>query len=245
MKKKKLAVIAVIVCLVSIISVGSLAWFSDSKTITNKFKFASSGDPSNPDADFAITLYEYQDDKVTITTEGRTYADVAPGAVLYKCPSIKNTGKYDEYVKVSITVSDYEVWKELYDATTAEDVSAALRDADTGMFRDINAKLAYDSCEAADGKLTMVFYYDGILKPFVNDQQTPAVVIFSDACIPAALTQTDVEKFAQIDDTLGFSIEVAADAVQSDNILADSEIGTATNLATAAFAKTAFAKISN
>ena len=42
MTKKKVFVTALAICLVAILSMGSLAWFNASDTITNKFKIADS-----------------------------------------------------------------------------------------------------------------------------------------------------------------------------------------------------------
>ena len=52
--KKKVFVVAVAVCLIAILSLSSLAWFSDADEVTNKFMVATSDDPTDPDDIFFV-----------------------------------------------------------------------------------------------------------------------------------------------------------------------------------------------
>ena len=47
--KKKVFVVAVAVCLIAILSMSSLAWFSDADEVTNQFMVSTSGDEDDPD----------------------------------------------------------------------------------------------------------------------------------------------------------------------------------------------------
>ena len=57
--KKKVFVVALAICLVAIISMGSLAWFTASDSVDNTFKIADSNDDANDV--FSIDLYEKKD----------------------------------------------------------------------------------------------------------------------------------------------------------------------------------------
>ena len=60
MTKKKVFVTALAVCLVAILSMGSLAWFSAQDSVTNNFHIADSAD-NNPDDIFSVDVYEKYD----------------------------------------------------------------------------------------------------------------------------------------------------------------------------------------
>ena len=51
--KKKVVSIALVVCLIAILSAGTLAWFSDDDAVTNKFFIADSEDDT-PDALYMV-----------------------------------------------------------------------------------------------------------------------------------------------------------------------------------------------
>ena len=74
MTKKKLFVAAVAVSLIAILSLGTLAWFTDSKSVTYNFYVATS-DADEADEVFSVALTE---------TEAGPYNDVLPGDTLAK-----------------------------------------------------------------------------------------------------------------------------------------------------------------
>ena len=55
--KKKVFVAALAVCLVAILSMGSLAWFSAQDEVDNKFMIATSED-LDPDDIFSVNVWE-------------------------------------------------------------------------------------------------------------------------------------------------------------------------------------------
>ena len=121
MKKRTFAV-AMIICLVAIIGFGSLAYFQASKNLTNYFAVAGVADPTDPDATidpddlFSIRLDEKNLDIMTGTArteEGNVYKDILPGDKLEKDPTVTNTGKYDAWVRVKVTVTDAADWMEV------------------------------------------------------------------------------------------------------------------------------------
>ena len=170
--KKKVFVVALAISLVAIISMGSLAWFTASDSVDNTFKIADSNDNANDV--FSIDLYEKKDtdgDGVgdTRTDYGIVYGDnneVIPGADLCKEAYVENTGKYDQYVRIKVTLSDVTEWKtvlgitsltEFVDLTAFFDVA---NDFDTTWYRN-DAETVYN---ATEDTLTYVYYYNDVLE---------------------------------------------------------------------------------
>ena len=123
MTKKKVFVVALAVCLIAILSFGTLAWFTDSDSVNNKFMTATS---TNQDADkvFNVDIFETvknDEDGSIEKVIGKdavggdyTYEGVLPGDKLVKAPVVKNTGIYDQYVRVTVTVSDATAWETIF-----------------------------------------------------------------------------------------------------------------------------------
>ena len=85
MTKKKVFVTALAGCLVAILSMGSLAWFSAQDSVTNNFYVADSED-NNPDDIFSVDVYEKYDSDGDGNPEeyqkGITYDDILSGSTL-------------------------------------------------------------------------------------------------------------------------------------------------------------------
>ena len=60
MSKKKLLSLAVVAIMIAILSFGTLAWFTDSDSVTNDFGVAGGGN-NNPDEIFSIDVMEQVD----------------------------------------------------------------------------------------------------------------------------------------------------------------------------------------
>lgn len=119
MNKKKLLSLALVVCMIAILSFSTLAWFNDTDSVTNEFYVADSDDES-PDDIFSVDVYEEVEDKdgdgePDHEDAGLTFEDVVPGDVLAKAPVVENTGKYDQWVKLTITFSSTKAWNALVD----------------------------------------------------------------------------------------------------------------------------------
>ena len=215
--KEKVFVAALAISLVAIISMGSLAWFSASDSVENTFKIASSDD--NADEVFSIDLYEMKDtdgDGVgeTKTNYGIVYGDnneVVPGADLSKEAYVENTGMYDQYVRIKVTLSDVTAWKtvlgissltESVDLTAFFDVA---NDFDTTWHRN-DAETVYD---AAADTLTYVYYYNGVL-----EADAAAVSFINGVSIPEDMTREDVVAMEG-----SFKLSFVAEAIQSTNML--------------------------
>ena len=77
--KKKVLVAALAICLVAIISSGSLAWFNATDSVTNTFKVATDDNVTDPA--FSVKVSE-TDLSGGETVDGVTYYAVLPGDVI-------------------------------------------------------------------------------------------------------------------------------------------------------------------
>lgn len=125
--KKKVFVSALAVCIVAILSMGSLAWFTDSDDATNKFYVADS--TQIPDKIFSIDLMEgvdtdgdgkkdasvaYNGDKKNV---GWNYNNIKPGDKLVKEPWIKNTGSYEQWFALRLLLIMGQIGRQLPTST--------------------------------------------------------------------------------------------------------------------------------
>ena len=204
--KKKVFVSALAICLIAIISMGTLAWFSDSDSVTNNFYVADSDDDT-ADKIFSVDVWENTPDGDE-DQDGFEYDDILPGDVLKKEPHVENTGHYDQYIRVIVTISDAQTWINALGA----DFNAA------NLFVGFDATM-WDAAhtwnnvsEATDitalTEIVYVLYYNDVLES--GDDFT----VFTDVKIPESLTQDQAATFGAD----GFSINVKAQAVQTDNV---------------------------
>lgn len=209
LSKKKVLVVALVVCLIAILSMGTLAWFNYTDDITNKFMVATDTEGT---PDFSLDIWETENDEDDTadedgdgdpikTQEGNTYEDILPGDVLAKDPTVENTGHYDQWVRVLVTFDEYS---KLEAACTRVGISTDLRewlDIDTANWT------ADDAATFIDGDtITYVFYYNDKL---VEDAEA---ALFTEISIPSEFEQEDMA-FVSGD----FTVTVKADAVQADN----------------------------
>lgn len=200
--KKKVFVTALAICLVAIISMGTLAWFSAQDEVTNKFMIADSDDDT-PDEIFSVDVWENTPDGEK-DQDGYEYTDILPGDTLKKEARVENTGYYDQYVRVTVTISDAQAWIEALGA-------------------DFNVADVFDGFVAADwnhiwnnmnGATTIpenfvyVMYYKNIVKP------GDVINVFNNVKIPTSLTREEAVAFGG-----NFDITVKAEAVQTENVV--------------------------
>ena len=204
MGKRKIFIVALAICLVAIISLGTLAWFTDEDQVDNKFYVAGSED-QNPDDVFSIDVWEDDDRDDTNETnadkiqDGIVFDAILPGNDLYKEVNVENTGAYDQYVRAIVTLSDAHLWQELYgEIYVSLDKIADDLSADFATW-----SIVYDT---ESDTLTYVVYYNKILKP------DDVANIFTNVHIPESLTR---EQAAKMQD---FTIKVVAEAVQTENV---------------------------
>lgn len=197
--KKKVFVSALIICLLAIVSMSTLAWFSASDSVKNEFYVADSGDHTDdPDAIFSVAVWEKtpESDK---DTDGYEYKEILPGAKLTKEPHIENTGYYSQYIRAIVTISDANAWLA---AVEGIDMAEVFLGFDESVWTNIS--MEHDT--TAD-TLTYVLYYDGILESGKD------ITLFNQVKIPESLTVAQAAAFAG-----DFSITVKAQAVQTENV---------------------------
>ncbi len=221
--KQKVFVCAIVISLVAILSFGTLAWFSDSDSVTNKFMTATSDD-TDADTVFNVDIYETVPDgddddtdpdivdKGDNVDEGTdpeyTYEGVLPGDKLVKAPVVENTGKYAQYVRVKITVSDASYWVALAerDGFALEDLFV-IDDPDE-FAANWDREIAETEVDGNADTMTYVYYCKKVLNP--NDK----VALFDAVQVPTTLTKEDLVDEIGTD---GFSLKLVAEAVQADN----------------------------
>ena len=206
LSKTKVFALALAVCLIAILSMGSLAWFTDEDAVTNDFFIAGSDDEQNPDKVFSVDVWE---DATSTDTDNETkyehleYPAILPGDDLYKEVNIENTGAYAQYIRATVTVSDASIWQQLHGETYVPLNKIAT---------DLNDKfdtwsIVYNTTEDT---LTYVLYFDGILLP---EATKDIVTLFTNIEIPTAMTRDQAAAMAG-----GFVINVKADAVQTEHV---------------------------
>lgn len=203
LNKKKVFTLALAVCLIAILSMSSLAWFTDDDSVTNDF-FVAGSDDENPDDVFSIDVWEDDDaddpageDKIQ---DGIDYPAILPGDDLYKEVNVENTGAYKQYARVIVTVSDAHIWQELHG-----EVYVPLNKIATDLSSDFQPwSIEYD---AEADTLTYVLYYNYIL------DVDKVVNLFTNVHIPEEMDRDQGAEMAG-----GFNINVVAQAVQTENV---------------------------
>ncbi len=140
-----------------------------------------------------ITLYETDNsgEEAVITEDGLTFENVMPGDVLAKDPSVKvNMGSSDTFIRVKMDVVPAE------DATITEDDLNELAEAVRADVEE-SGNWYYDT-------QSKYFYY----KDIMTADSAPAV-LFDTVTIPTTWGNNTADQ--------SFTIEVKAEAIQSDN----------------------------
>lgn len=201
MTKRKVFVAAVAVCLIAVLSVGTLAWFSDSKEVTNNFYVADSEDEA--DKIFSVKVWEKTPESDE-DTDGYDYTKILPGDVLKKEAHVENTGLYDQYIRVTVTISDAQAWIDALG--TNFDVTNVFVNFDATKWNHIWNNL--NGAATVPENIVYVMYYNDVLTS--GDD----ITVFTDVKIPESLTQAQAAEFGG-----DFSIKVKADAVQTENVV--------------------------
>lgn len=216
MTKKKIFVVALAVCLLAILSMSSLAWFSAKDSVKNRFYVADSPD-NNPEDIFSVAVYEkhdYDNDgDLDEFQSGISYKDVLPGDELEKIAIVKNTGYYDQYIRVIITMSDAANWKAILGNEFGEAAILGLFD---GLDQTMWNHITVETLDASD-EIRIVMYYNGILDGSDAGDETADITVFNNVKIPGAMDQEDAVNFGAD----GFTIDVKAQAVQTENVVPD------------------------
>lgn len=194
MTKKKVLVVALAVCLVAILSAGTLAWFNAQDQVVNYFQVSTDDVTQDPDFKLDLFEHEYNGEELdpNVEVEENTYKDVAPGDELPKDPTVRNDGSYDQWVRVTINLNDYAEW------------AAVLGDGFefNEYFVDFNRDWVLD--ETTKGTDTLVFYLN---KKLAAGEESN---IFKAFAIPG-------EEFTVENMPTQFKMKIVAEAIQADN----------------------------
>ena len=215
LNKKKVLTASLAVSLVAILSFGTIAWFTDEDEVTNKFMIATSED-TDPDDIFSIDVWENTPDGEK-DQDGYEYKDVLPGDVLKKEVNVENTGYYDQYVRVTVTVSDAEAWMA---ALNTKGAIPKLEQIVDGWDPNASPSVWVDTSSKHEGDtIVYTMYYNGIL---LGDEESiydnagvhkDVVTVFTAVKIPSSLTVEQAAAFKT-----NFEIKVKAEAVQTENL---------------------------
>lgn len=216
MTKKKVVVVALAVCLIAILSMGSLAWFNAADDVTNKFMISDSDGNGTPD--FSVSVWEHENDNDNnsdadgdgdnaLTGSGNTYESIAPGDVISKDPTVENTGDYSQWIRVYVTFDNFDV---IETACINQGISSDLR-----TWLNVNYGLSVPAWTPSDNEtvvdrenntVTYVYYYNYEL---AKDQ---TATLFTTVSIPGEFEQQDM-----IYKNGAFNITVKAEALQAEN----------------------------
>lgn len=208
--KKKVFVVALAICLIAILSAGTLAWFNATDDITNNFKVAT--DENDTDPTFKVKVTETGIDGQE-TEIGNTYYDVLPGDVIKKNPKITNAGDYSQWIRVKVTMTKANYWKqfggslkftELFKGSTYDYVSNV--DTATAKWLLVTDTVAPN----AAGEAVWYLYLNRKLAP--KDDGDYGEFVFTEVNIGENFTLDEVLSMGG-----EFGINVKAEAVQSDN----------------------------
>ena len=228
MNKKKLLSLALVVIMIATISFSSLAWFSDRDTVTNNFSIAG-GENSNPDEIFSIDVMEVVDadgdgdydmndatigyDKDPHYTDTFTYEKILPGDMLLKRPQTKNTGSYEQWVRMKVTFDNANYWVALMQKYGYTDMLDMLYmpDGTTKLTKANTWTYAPEETYVENDQVTYVFYYNDVLE--VGE----TAIFFGYVKIPHQFTQQDMAPFTNGD----FRMVVTGETIQVKNLEAD------------------------
>lgn len=193
MNKKKLAVVSLLLCIAAIISMGSLAWFTASDSVTNTLSFVT---------DFSMQVYETDVDGVTkhvVNNDnvGWDYLNLMPNQVIHKDPTVQNMSSSEaQWIKVAVTVDKYSTWKTV--VAEGSDLTSIFKEFDASAW----SLYGTPAVNATNDTIT----YTYILNCALPAGQT--ATLFKSVQIPSAIT---VEQAATLS---GSKIIIDAEALQ-------------------------------
>lgn len=208
MSKKKMLALAIVVIMIAILSFSSLAWFTDADSAKNDFTVAGAGQ-EDPDKIFSVDVKENVDGEEQ-PVDGMEFEDVLPGDKFKKEAYVSNTGSYEQYIRVTMTITDWEQIEKIVTIKMDEKFAENWAIADGGVQVTDEGILVNNKPVDNNGNLVVTLYLKHKLQPNEKFDIMDYVEISKDA------TQADFAP-ANFDD--GFQIVFDADAAQTENIL--------------------------
>ena len=210
MNKKKLFSLALVVIIIAILSFSTLAWFTDEDSATNDFHIGGAGQ-NDPDKIFSVDVKENVDGEEQPVDE-MDFEDVLPGDEHKKEAYVSNTGSYEQYIRVTMTITDWELIKNIVTINMDDAFKTNWKISSRGVDTDSDGNLIANNNNSVDanGNLVVILFLKKKLA--VGD----TVHIMDSVSISTRATQDDFidEGFAD-----GFQIKIEADAAQTENIL--------------------------
>ena len=226
--KKKILAAALAVCLLSIASFGTLAWFNASESVTNKFMVATTGGGTGTGGGttdekiFSVDLWEYigTDDVNTDPSidasekdhDGITFDNVLPGVEYDKVPVVENTGSYDQYVRVVVTLTNATKWAQVLNRYGITDLDSIFLGFNNKWMRAEIISDDKNDTDVTNDELSYVYYLNEKLGPAAKE------VLFTDVKMPEQLTQADMAELADASGNIQFDLEIRADAIQTEGL---------------------------
>ena len=208
MSKKKMLALAIVVIMIAILSFSSLAWFTDADSAKNDFTVAGAGQ-EDPDKIFSVDVKENVDGEEQ-PVDGMEFEDVLPGDKFKKEAYVSNTGSYEQYIRVTMTITDWEQIEKIVTIKMDEKFAENWAIADGGVQVTDEGILVNNYKPLDNGNLVVTLYLKHKLQPNEKFDIMDYVEVSKDA------TQADFAAANFID---GFQIVFDADAAQTENIL--------------------------
>lgn len=208
MTKKKVLLTALAVCLIAVLSLGTLAWFTATDSATNTFYVATDEDHPNPEFSVKVTETDPEGEE---TEDGVTYYNVVPGAAIDKDPTVTNTGHYGQWIRVAVTLSKADLWYagggslKFTDVFEGEGITYGLAE---NVGRTGRTWLLVDEIASVDADGNGVWYL------YLNSELLAgdSAVVFDTVNIPENFDMEDVEEMG-----FTFNVTIKVDALQSAN----------------------------
>ena len=201
--KKKIVVVAVALCLVAILSMGTLAWFTASDKVVNDFYFGTTEEDG--DELFAIDVWEDNDDDGVTDKDydGLQFDHVLPNQILYKEPHLENKGQYSQFVRATVIIEEASVLASHFEGEWS-DPANMLKGINTTDWTIGPAKFV----KGGEDRIEYMFYYNHVL---LSGESTTE--IFKQVQLPWALT---VEDALALDEH--FTVTIYGEAIQSEHL---------------------------
>lgn len=210
MNKKKILSLALVVIMIAILSFSSLAWFTDKDSAKNDFTIGGAGQ-NDPEKIFSVDVKENVDGEAEPVDEIK-FEDILPGDNHKKEAYVSNTGAYEQYIRVVMTITDWNQIKDVVSIKMDEQFNDTWHIYNSGVYVDADGYLKphANANVNADGALVVTMFLNSKLAVSTEAQIMDMVSVSADA------TQEDFvsENFAD-----GFQITFDADAAQTKNIL--------------------------
>lgn len=197
MSRRKLLVAAVALCMVAVLGGGTLAYFTGQGEVENTFRVATNDQSGDA---FSIEVFE-TDLEGAETTTGITYESLQPADMVEKDPTVRNTGAYDAYVRLIVTISKADAWRTACEKFGISDLETIFGGYENDDWTRKDAPLTNE----ADNTLTYVYYLN---TPLVPDGEK---TLFKTFTVPSQFDTTEMEAIN------GFTINVRGEAIQAAN----------------------------